>query len=150
MESAYQRGADNLRAALPGQRFSGAYGQGMTDLATNRAIAESSMFGDLVGDEYARRERRRAEDIMRYEGRRGEELARRQGMLNLATQMATGGTAQGLGAIGGSGVGLGTAAGAGAQQAAIAGMAANREAQKKGGQGELIGTLGGSYLLGGK
>jgi len=168
IESQYDLAQQNILETVPGQRYSGLLADVQADTARDRAQSMSGLFGALGAEERGRREAERALNINFAEARRAEELGaraeeiarrqmgyatevgRREGLLNLAAQLGTQGAATGTGGLGTAGAVMGQGAGAfqgaASAQNQIAQNQMQYDAAKKGGTGELIGTLGGSYI----
>ena len=157
MENQYDLAQQNILETVPGQRYSGLLADVQADTARQRAQSMSGLFGALGTEERARREAERALNINIAEQRRAEELARqqlgyatevgrREGLLNLAAQLGTQGAATGTGGLGTAGAVMGQGAGAFQGAAGVQNQIARNQmeydAAKKGGTGELIGTLG--------
>ena len=157
MENQYDLAQQNILETVPGQRYSGLLADVQADTARQRAQSMSGLFGSLGTEERARREAERALNINIAEQRRAEELARqqmgyatevgrREGLLNLAAQLGTQGAATGTGGLGTAGAVMGQGAGAFQGAAGVQNQIAQNQmeydAAKKGGTGELVGTLG--------
>lgn len=164
VENQYDLAQQNILETVPGQRYSGLLADVQADTARDRAQSMSGLFGVLGAEERARREAERALNINFAEARRAEELGaraeeiarqqmgyatevgRREGLLNLAAQLGTQGAATGTGGLGTAGAVMGQGAGAFQGAAGVQNQIARNQmeydAAKKGGTGELIGTLG--------
>ena len=162
MENQYDLAQQNILETVPGQRYSGLLADVQADTARQRAQSMSGLFGALGTEERARREAERALNINIAEQRRAEELARqqlgyatevgrREGLLNLAAQLGTQGAATGTGGLGTAGAVMGQGAGAFQGAAGVQNQIARNQmeydAAKKGGTGELIGTLGYAAMM---
>ena len=157
IENQYDLAQQNILETVPGQRYSGLLADVQGETARGRAGAMSGLFGGLGTEERGRREAERAFNINFAEARRAEELGRqqlgyatevgrREGLLNLAAQLGSQGAVTGTGGLGTAGavMGQGSSAfgGAAATQNQIAQNQKEYDSAKKGGSGELIGTLG--------
>jgi hypothetical protein len=142
IETNYQNAINQALEMTPGDRYSGLLSSNLNDLAANRAATMSGVMGDIGLSETARRQ-------AMADAQFNADVARQQQNMNLA------GMALGLGPSAASGLYSG-AANTGASAVSTLGSLQNTLAQtqalensaKKGGLGEIIGTLGGSYLKG--
>jgi len=228
LEQQYDRAQESIFENVPGSRYSGLIPTLQSETARDRARGMTGLYGELSRDEYARRERRRTEDVARLEDRRAQEIgrqqqvrdeqvarleqqraeqvarletargeevtgleqqrlqenilaeqryqeelarregaraeelgarqrdyamevARREGIMNLAAQMATQQAGLGTGGLQTAAATAGQAGGlygqGAATQANMARTFAEERAAKKGGTGELVGTIGAAALL---
>jgi hypothetical protein len=217
LEQQYDRAQESIFENVPGSRYSGLIPTLQSETARDRARGMTGLYGELSRDEYARRERRRTEDVARLEDRRAQEIgrreraraeqvarletargeevtgleqqrlqenilaeqryqeelarregaraeelgarqrdyamevARREGIMNLAAQMATQQAGLGTGGLQTAAATAGQAGGlygqGAATQANMARTFAEERASKKGGTGELVGTIGAAALL---
>lgn len=149
IESQFLQNQQLAMEQIPGNRFSGLLADQIGDIGRDRALALSSTLGGLTQEERARRERRRQEELALRQQAFATETARREGLLNLAAQLATnqaglgtGGLASAASTLTGAGSTLG---GAGAIQQGVAREQANIASAKKEGLGELLGAGAGAY-----
>jgi hypothetical protein len=147
IESQFLQNQQLAMEQIPGTRFSGLLADQIGDIGRDRALALSSTLGGLTQEERARRERRRQEELALRQQAFATETARREGLLNLAAQLATGQTGVGTGGVAsaastltGAGTTLG---GAGAIQQGVAQQQAEIAGAKKEGIGEILGARAG-------
>nr|BAR29846.1 hypothetical protein [uncultured Mediterranean phage uvMED]BAR29907.1 hypothetical protein [uncultured Mediterranean phage uvMED]BAR29948.1 hypothetical protein [uncultured Mediterranean phage uvMED] len=151
IESQFLQNQQLAMEQIPGNRFSGLLADQIGDVSRDRALALSSTLGGLTQEERARRERRRQEELALRQQAFATETARREGLLNLAAQLAsnqaglgTGGLATAATTLTGAGSTLG---GAGGIQQGVAKEQAAIASAKKEGIGEALGAASsGCYI----